>query len=132
MQKATLTKEQAKALEYAFENLGYTRTSKGNAQIVMAHVAYYNTITNKSTNWGGSVKSFNNLSLDTLIRALYIGYEIEKTPEEQLAEHYRKISTSNQEYNAGICNGIRKTLQILGITIEGVNTQNGTDDPASK
>jgi hypothetical protein len=62
---------------------------------------------------------------DELMEALICGYEVEKSPEEQVREYYEthcrfKTLTPHQ---AGIAVGICATLKRLGITIEGVNAQ---------
>lgn len=54
----------------------------------------------------------------TLMEALVNGYEVEKSPEDELREYYRSGETSTQEAQA-----IRATLGILGIKIGGINTQ---------
>jgi len=71
-----------------------------------------------------------NLHLDTLIKALYVGYEIEETPQESIKRKVEKSRTTIDEYAAldvqiwhrGYIEGIRYTLDTLGIEIEGVNT----------
>lgn len=71
-----------------------------------------------------------------LMSALINGYEVERTPEERLLEHYdlqldfkyealeafdgEYGGVSVGEYEAHI-NGIYRTLDILGIKIEGIN-----------
>lgn len=58
----------------------------------------------------------------TIAKALVIGYEVEQTPEDKVRNYYDECSRSADE---GIRNerfGIRNTLNILGIKIEGVNT----------
>lgn len=61
----------------------------------------------------------NTLDLDTLIRTLYIGYEVEETPEDKVRSIYKcPIDSWNPNaYKAGI----EDTLRALGIKIEGVN-----------
>lgn len=65
---------------------------------------------------------------DTLLQALVNGYEIEATPEDRIREYYRGhephalLDTPEKFHvNLGRRGGVRKTLNILGITIEGVN-----------
>lgn len=56
---------------------------------------------------------------DDLIRALYVGYEVEQTPEEKVKDYYDSqkyhIDEDHAEY------AIRNVLDILNIKIEGVN-----------
>lgn len=67
-------------------------------------------------------------SEDTLLQAVVNGYEIEATPEDRLREYYQGQLSANvlataTEYHVyiGKRSGVRKTLDILGITVEGVN-----------
>jgi len=60
-------------------------------------------------------------SPDMLMSALINGYEVEKTPEERLREYYEEFSRLPDDYEAGVLEGVYKTLEILGITIEGIN-----------
>lgn len=70
-----------------------------------------------------------NLHLDTLIKALYVGYEIEETAEEIIKRKVEKLRKTRAEYQAldvqlitdGQMEGIKFTLDALGIEIEGVN-----------
>lgn len=69
----------------------------------------------------------NDLSLDTLIRALYIGYTIEQTVEEQLLELYEeaynhaKTSHETQDWWSGRMDGISTSLNIIGMKVKGIN-----------
>lgn len=63
----------------------------------------------------------NGLALDTLIRALYIGYEVEQTPEEKLLYCYAETSSINEDFREGYRAGIEGTLKILNIKIKGIN-----------
>ncbi|MEK5109913.1 hypothetical protein MHI57_24940 [Cytobacillus sp. FSL K6-0129] len=71
-------------------------------------------------------------NFDRLLSALVNGYEVEQPPEEQLREYYDNLITSTNEMitegrtvgamlHSAERVGIEKTLQILGIKIEGVN-----------
>ena len=61
------------------------------------------------------------MSTDTLIRALYIGYEVESTLEEKVADYFEHCKKSASPEIRSEMYGIRNTLNILGIKIEGVN-----------
>lgn len=65
MEKVKLTPEQAESLEYLKRNF----RSK---DIVIFHVHKYGCF------WDGRAEGINGLGVDTLIKALYIGYEIEE------------------------------------------------------
>jgi hypothetical protein len=62
------------------------------------------------------------LTLDTLIRALYIGYEVEETPEERIKETFERFESSEVGREVGFAGGIKFVLNELGIKIDGVNT----------
>jgi len=72
----------------------------------------------------GKYAPLQTLDIEDLAKALINGYEVEKTPEEKVSEYYRKHELCTLElsdkYN-GIRIGIRTTLDLLGINIEGVN-----------
>ncbi|NGM81269.1 DUF1642 domain-containing protein [Paenibacillus sp. 7124] len=86
-------------------------------------------------------KSIRKLPFDTLMRALLDGYERERTPEETVAEIYRKLSASaDQERRA--YNGeptqylmaalaVKRVLDVLGIVIPGVNVPEQTEGGAA-
>jgi hypothetical protein len=56
-----------------------------------------------------------HIPLDTLIRALYIGYEAEETPEDKVREYFLHQNEPAQ-------NVIIHTLNLIGKSVEGVNT----------
>lgn len=62
----------------------------------------------------------SGLSLDTLIRALYIGYEVEETPEDKVMELYKNPDLHELNPNSYRI-GIRDALNALNIKIDGVN-----------
>ncbi|MDQ0174458.1 hypothetical protein [Bacillus chungangensis] len=74
-----------------------------------------------------SLMPLNKIDLQTLMAAMVNGYEIEKTPEEKLLAYYKNMwmceDDSGTMYSLGVCEGIRNTLEILGITVEGISTQ---------
>jgi hypothetical protein len=85
--------------------------------------------------WGRDLACIDSLSLDELARSLYVGYEVEKTQEEKEAEireryddlkSIYRIYMGNERFEEateliGRQRGIRDTLDMLGIKIEGVN-----------
>jgi len=60
--------------------------------------------------------ALSGFNLDTLIRALYIGYEVEEIPEDMLLRYYENLA---EKYNGQIA--IKAALNILGIKVKGVN-----------
>jgi hypothetical protein len=105
--KVLLTKEQAEALESSLDLQGCKK-----ADVVEWH----------ATNlWDGKRKALNQFPLDTLIRALYVGYELEMSPEEKVREFFEAVNGGEFSYNAGIRKGIIQTLELLGKKIKGVN-----------
>lgn len=72
-------------------------------------------------------KRFGNLTFDELIRALYIGYEIEQTPEENVAEQYRNRSELFERFgnseDFGVMKGIEIVAKAFGLKIEGVDVK---------
>lgn len=67
----------------------------------------------------------SNGSFDALISALVNGYEVEKTPEYKVREYYESIvelfERHEESYDNGTLRGVKQTLNLLGITIEGIN-----------
>ncbi|MFS0776221.1 hypothetical protein ABC255_09460 [Neobacillus sp. 3P2-tot-E-2] len=105
--KAVLTKEQAEALESALDLQGCSK-----ADVVEWHAKNL---------WDGKREALNGMSLDILIRALYVGYELEKSLEEKVRELFETYNGAAFSYNAGIRKGIIQTLELLGKKIKGVN-----------
>jgi hypothetical protein len=76
MEKAKLTKEQAEAIKSALKEMHTPSTV----------IDYHCT---KGTAWFQEREPLNKLNLDTLIRALYIGYEVELTEQEKINELWK-------------------------------------------
>jgi hypothetical protein len=108
-----LTKEQAEALEFA-------KAKVKKEDIVRWHVDHI---------WTDEEKPLRGLSLDTLITALYVGYEIEPSPEEKITKIYKEaqdfykkyIAEASGSFHAGQLEGIRITLDLFNHKIKGVN-----------
>lgn len=63
-----------------------------------------------------------HLDLDTLIKAVYFGYEIEQTPADKVAEYYlMSVGQANSAYRKGIKDDIEFVTKAYGLKIEGVN-----------
>jgi hypothetical protein len=116
----TVSKEVAEALEKVKED------QKNNfARIVEYHVE-------ESPEWSSELAPLNSLSLDSMIRALYIGYEVEKTPEEKIKELFDSYGPQLTGFRAGhhepdderVQMGIKLTLDKLGMKVEGINDDN--------
>ena len=60
---------------------------------------------------------------DELLHALVIGYEVERTPEERLRDYYEYLQRikSDSIYDDLRAEAVEETLDILGITVEGIN-----------
>lgn len=100
MGKALLTKEQANSLENALEMCGGDR----------ANVSQYHGVEGL---WDGSRKALNEIELETLNIALYVGYEVDPGPEDKILEYYHK----NTQYAIVI----KDVLNLLNIQIKDIN-----------
>jgi hypothetical protein len=117
-EKAKISKEAANALELM--------RAKGAPlnEIVERHINHDHIRVN---GWG----NVEQLPTDTLIRALYIGFEVQQTPEEIIKgafehaiEQLDKLGDHPQaEHWKGMKYGIIITLGALGIKIKGVNAE---------
>lgn len=70
---------------------------------------------------------YDKASPDDLMRALVIGYEVERTPEERLRDYYEYLQRikSDSIYDDLRAEAVEETLDILGITVEGINDKEG-------
>ncbi|MGG0793717.1 hypothetical protein ABE137_06895 [Brevibacillus laterosporus] len=68
----------------------------------------------------------NTINFDELVNALYMGYEVKFTPEELLLISYKEYEKSYLECNIqeaySICQGIKLAVNVLGLSIKGINT----------
>lgn len=101
MQKVMLSKEEVDALVSALEMNGGDAAS-----VIQWH----------ATNglWEGKREALNDMDLDTIIRALYVGYELEETTEEKLLNVFMDGSIPFQS-------GIIIALNLLDKQIKGIN-----------
>ena len=79
---------------------------------------------NLNRDFCGKRKILNDLSSIELAEILINGYELKKTPEEEMLELYKmaKVMTVvNGEYNYGYIDGMKVTLDKFGIKIKGIN-----------
>lgn len=113
MKKAFLTKEQAAALESAL------RSSQEHGSDKSTIIAW-----KVQEIFSGDEAPLNEVDLDTFIRALYVGYEIEKSSEEKLADIYKNHKgrpSIKPAWNEGVTKGIELTLKTLNIKVPGIN-----------
>ena len=102
MEKVKVTKEVAQAIEVLRKN----RTDEEILRVLADH----------NNGWAGEKsKVLNTTPFDLVAKALYIGYEIDKSPEERVADYYDEYC--GREARAAV----RTVFSILGIKIEGVN-----------
>lgn len=110
-EKVNLTKEQSEAIETLKQKFSEVDIIKIRLGVVGMHPNME------------EVKNLQNMLTDKLIRALYIGYEVEKTPEEKVREYYEELSNKKFDSNTYFhkMEAVQKTLDLLGIKIFGVN-----------
>lgn len=116
MEKVKVTKEVAEAIEFYGEG---------------ASVGWYNAVlldvAREQMGIGAGATKARILSrhytMVELAEILIVGYEIEKTSEEKLAESYRHnyIDESPDDECRAFADGIKFTLNTLGIRIKGVD-----------
>ncbi|KIL30352.1 hypothetical protein [Bacillus subtilis] len=115
--KPTITKEQAGAIQIFMDG------DKEKSDLLRIHA---------KDRWIEEFSCLNELDIMTLAAALVNGYEVGKTPEEEVREYYEWLKRSRDErhlagdvegnrFIAGLLQGVLNTLDYLGIKIEGVN-----------
>ncbi|MEH7736897.1 hypothetical protein QPL77_14770 [Bacillus pumilus] len=114
--KPEITKEQAEAIAY-LRGLGR------DDECILSHFGVY----------VRHCAVLNDLSRVSLAAALINGYEIERSPEQKVREHYEKLA-AKRRYVPGCIDelkiytemdAIRRTLDMLGIEIDFVNVRRG-------
>ncbi|MGF0002847.1 hypothetical protein ACQRCG_04915 [Bacillus altitudinis] len=119
--KPEITKEQAEAIEFLRKHYDDRGILELYAEDTIGHVHQM---------YGHDCGCVYDLDLIDFAAALINGYEIEKSPEEKLRDYYgfnhdehhkAIIGSPRSQYTSGVADGIRKTLDPLGIKIEGVN-----------
>jgi hypothetical protein len=105
--KTVLTKHQADAIEHWL--CSYVG---GKESLIKHHIL--------NGEWIDETSALNGMPLDTLISALYVGYDIEKSPEERLKDYFNELNPAiDTECITRIA--IKKTLEILKMKVCGVN-----------
>jgi uncharacterized protein (UPF0297 family) len=116
--KVKLPREVAEALDSLREK-GYSNFTILSYVINEKYIAHLPEITT-------IVKAYerDDFSFDKLLNALVNGYEIEKSPEEKVREYYESLDKRplcSEAYGWHEAKAIKKTLDLLGIKIPGVN-----------
>jgi hypothetical protein len=106
MEKVVLSKDVAEAIERWLT----TRTKE---ELLKLHAE-------DDCGWIMVYESLIGVPLMTLASALVNGYEVEATPEEKIKNVYDCYSCDTR-YDIGVRYGIRRTLELLGKPIPGVN-----------
>ncbi|URJ45147.1 hypothetical protein MF628_004929 [Paenibacillus polymyxa] len=112
MDKAILTQAQAEAIDSI--QAAYHWTAEA---FVRSHAE-------NSHQWVAPCDVLNGVPLDTIIRALYIGYEVRQTMEERMLAHFKEPKGYLAEYdteNVIYRKGMAKALEIAGIKVPGIN-----------
>lgn len=114
MEKAKITRNRAEAIEgYLYHNSKH--------ELLRMHMLGH---------LSGDNFTLQLMNFDDLAQALYVGYEVEKTPEEKVRERFENQVEEFREAPEGSCLeahhrgfmlGIKMTLKDLDKSIEGVN-----------
>jgi hypothetical protein len=123
MEKVILTKEQAEAIEELKEVWDYTTEKNRNYRLIEEKLS--------DGEWlSPSFEAANEIPDKDFIAALHYGYEVEKSPEEKVRKYYFEtsqrffdapVNSTDKTFYDGMEIGIKRTLNRLGIKIEGVN-----------
>lgn len=119
--KVVITKDQAEAIERLLRN----EWSK--KQILICHFETPNGWDIKDNN-GLTYNHLNHMDFEELVKALYIGYEVEPTPEEIILNRYNQakegakdVANIYKQYEGGAVDAIEMVLRTLKIEIEGIH-----------
>lgn len=114
MNKAKLTKQQ-------IEDLNYLKNEIWSEERIVEFHAKNN------KGWSNDYNSLNSVSLDEMIKALYVGYDLIQTPEEKLKECYEQVlDWSMKPYPIENFEpvffraGIMTALKIMEMKVEGI------------
>lgn len=126
--KPEITKEQAEAIEFLRKHYDDRGILELYAEDTIGHVHQM---------YGHDCGCVYDLDLIDFAAALINGYEIEKSPEQKVRDYYEsnyakheksKPFSDDDYYTTGVSNGIRQTLDLLGIEIDGVNVDHEEAD----
>jgi hypothetical protein len=105
-EKVKLTKAQSEAIDSV-----YAAQHWSPQEFIAQHAV-------NSNQWVKPCDVLNEMELDTLIRAFYIGYEVQMSPEEGIKDYYDSLNRYDKCEEAEV---VKKTFNILKIKIKGVN-----------
>lgn len=105
MEKVTLTKEQAEAIEFALntKRLAYFQSPEA---LLQSHI--------RSRHFLDEMYPLREIDSVTLAKALFVGYEVPQTPEEKLLDYYEACEIKAKAI-------VQHTLECLDITVKGIN-----------
>ncbi|MFK4167659.1 hypothetical protein ACI2LM_15580 [Paenibacillus lautus] len=106
-----LTQEQADALILIMNH-------KPADEIVLLHSSMF-IVTRER--WRDELDPLNDLSMDEMIRAIYFGYEIARTPEEKLLQEFEQAEARFGADSMAFKTGLQMAAEILGHKVAGVN-----------
>lgn len=111
MKRLTLTSEQDKVVKRLISiYVDSENSNEMDRELLIKHyVNDKNGWMNKDIN-----KFFNTISLTDLISIIYEGYDVDKSPEEELFSYYNALDARQKQI-------IINTLNILNIKVEGIN-----------
>ena len=108
MEKVTVSKEVAEAIEVL------RKVGKTDEEIARV-------LANPNDRWlTAELQALNEAPLVDVIKALFIGYEVEKTPEEIIRAGYEELC-DYEPIDRACKDSVRFVLDTLGISIKGVN-----------
>lgn len=103
MNKEKISQELATAIQLAIE-------SQGGAEYVLAG--------HHDLDWCMGCEPLNELSHMELVELLVNGYEVIKTPEDQIIELCQLYKSDKEYGNADVTRAIRKALRIIGFKVD--------------
>lgn len=115
-EKVKVSREVADGIEYALK--------QGTKENLLVYHAS-NFLKNDGKVWTAKeYLGLNQLTPEQLAIALYVGYETVQTPGEYLLHVYKnhlERPSCQPAWNDGFADGVKRTLEILGIPIKGIN-----------
>lgn len=120
LKKVKITEEQRDALMYVAQTYNCE-------EIVKKHSSMQNFWINAKWDKQMNVESLNPLSVDEVIRALYIGFDVIKTPSEKLIDcytnyldHFQSPYKFNEDEKRGFRLGVSVACFVLDEKIKGI------------
>lgn len=114
--------EKLKVKKEVFESLNVAKMYNSTENIIKEHIKCNN-------DWEGGCEGINGMDIFDLCKALFVGYELEETPEEKILESYKnavelldsKLNNLPEGYMQGTKDCTEFILDTLGIKIKGIN-----------